>query len=81
VTWWAYQHRLVGPQFADVAKKGFDGVMQKVTKDASDKTTIATICQGLNASDDLVGNYFNHGIASNDRHGIGAFLLMWEMMQ
>ena len=81
VTWWAYQHRLVDATFAQVAKKGFDGVMQKVTKDANNKTTIATICQGLNVSDDIVGTYYNHGIASNDPHGIGAFILMWEGMQ
>jgi unsaturated rhamnogalacturonyl hydrolase len=82
VTWWAYQHRLVvGPMFAEVVKKGFEGVMAKVTKDASNKTTIATICQGLNVSDDIVGTYYNHGIASNDPHGIGAFILMWEGLQ
>jgi unsaturated rhamnogalacturonyl hydrolase len=81
VTWWAYQHRLVDASFAEVATKGFNGVLQKVTKDANNKTTIATICQGLNVSDDLVGNYFGHGVASNDPHGIGAFILMWEGMQ
>jgi len=81
VTWWAYQHRLVDASFAEVATKGFNGVLQKVTKDANNKTTIATICQGLNVSDDLVGNYFNHGQASNDPHGIGSFILMWEGMQ
>jgi unsaturated rhamnogalacturonyl hydrolase len=81
VTWWAYRHGLVDASFAAVAKKGFDGVMQKVTKDAAGSTTIATICQGLNVSDDLVGNYYGHGVASNDPHGIGAFLLMWEGLQ
>ena len=64
-----------------MAKKGFDGVMQKVTKDLANKTTIATICQGLNVSDDLVGNYYDHGVASNDPHGVGAFILMWEGLQ
>jgi unsaturated rhamnogalacturonyl hydrolase len=81
VTYWAYQHQLVDASFADVATKGFNGVMQKVTKDANDHTTIATICQGLNASSDLVGNYYHHGVASNDPHGVGAFLLMWEGLQ
>src|SRR5262249_48864178 len=81
VTWWAYQHRLVDASFAAVAKKGFDGVMQKVTKDGMDRTTIATICQGLNVSEDLVGNYYGHAVASNDPHGIGAFILMWEGLQ
>jgi unsaturated rhamnogalacturonyl hydrolase len=80
-TWWAYKHQLVAPSYAEVAKKGFAGVMQQVTKDGSDRTTIHQTCTGLNASDDLVGNYFNHPQADNDPHGIGAFLVMWEGMQ
>jgi unsaturated rhamnogalacturonyl hydrolase len=79
--WWAYQHGIVDPSFAAVATKGFNGVMQKVTKDAANHTTIADICQGLNASADVVGGYYNHGRASNDPHGVGAFLLMWEALQ
>jgi unsaturated rhamnogalacturonyl hydrolase len=79
--WWAYKHKIVDATYADVAKKGLEGVLQKVTKDAQDHTTIATICEGLNASSDLVGNYFNHARSDNDSHGIGAFLLMWEGMQ
>jgi unsaturated rhamnogalacturonyl hydrolase len=80
VVWWAYQHGLVDASFADVAKKGFAGVMQKVTKNATNQTTIATICTGLDASATVTG-YFSHATASNDLHGIGAFLLMWEGMQ
>jgi len=80
VIWWAYQHGLVDATFADVARKGFNGVMQKVTKNATNQTTIATICTGLNASA-LVTDYFSHATASNDQHGIGSFLLMWEGMQ
>jgi len=80
VIWWAYQHGLVDAGFADVAKKGFAGVMQKVTKSATNQTTIATICTGLDASASVTG-YFSHATASNDLHGIGAFLLMWEGMQ
>jgi len=80
VIWWAYQHGLVDASFADVAKKGLNGVMQKVTKDANNKTTIATIVTGLNASA-AVADYFSHATASNDQHGVGAFMLMWEGMQ
>jgi unsaturated rhamnogalacturonyl hydrolase len=80
-TWWAYKHRLVDASYADVARKGLKGVLAKTTKDAANHTTIQTICQGLNASTDLVGNYYHHGVADNDPHGIGAFLLMWEGMQ
>ncbi|HVY25320.1 MAG TPA: glycoside hydrolase family 88 protein [Polyangiaceae bacterium] len=79
--WWAYKHHLGEPSFGDVARKGLMGVLQKVTKDGNDRTAIATICQGLNASADLVGNYYHHGVASNDPHGVGAFVLMWEGMQ
>jgi len=78
--WWAYQHGLLDATFADVAKKGFTGVMQMVTKNATNQTTIAKICTGLNASG-AVADYLSHPTASNDPHGIGAFLLMWEGMQ
>jgi len=80
VTWWAYQHGLVDATFADVAKKGFNGVMQKVTKNATNQTTIATVVTGLNASA-AVADYFSHATASNDLHGIGSFILMWEGLQ
>jgi hypothetical protein len=52
-----------------------------MTKDAANKTTIHTICEGLNASTDLVGTYYHHPKSDNDPHGIGAFLLMWEGLQ
>jgi unsaturated rhamnogalacturonyl hydrolase len=78
--WWAYQHGLVDATFADVAKKGFTGVMQMVTKDANNKTTVAKIVTGLNATG-AVADYFSHATASNDNHGTGAFVLMWEGMQ
>jgi unsaturated rhamnogalacturonyl hydrolase len=80
VIWWAYQHRLVDASFAAVATKGLKGVLQKVTKDAANKTTIADICTGLNTSG-AVSDYYSHARASNDPHGIGAFVLMWEGMQ
>jgi unsaturated rhamnogalacturonyl hydrolase len=79
-TWWAYQHGLVGASFAEVAKKGLDGVLQKVTKNASNQTTITGTCTGLNAEVD-VAKYFSHATATNDNHGTGAFVLMWEGLQ
>jgi unsaturated rhamnogalacturonyl hydrolase len=80
VTWWAYQHKLVDASFAAVATKGFNGVLKQVTKDAQNKTTIAEVCTGLNASGN-VADYYSHPRASNDPHGIGSFILMWEGMQ
>ncbi len=65
-----------------VARKGLKGIIDnRLTKDANNRTTIKTICEGLNASTDLVGNYYHHARSDNDPHGIGAFLLMWEGMQ
>jgi unsaturated rhamnogalacturonyl hydrolase len=78
--WWSYQHGLVDASFADVAKKGLDGVLQKVTKNASNQTTINGVCTGLNAEVD-VAKYFSHATAPNDNHGTGAFVLMWEGLQ
>ena len=78
--WWAYQHGLLDASYAAVATKGFNGVMQMVTKNATNQTTIAKICTGLNASA-AVADYLTHPTASNDLHGIGSFLLMWEGMQ
>jgi len=78
--WWAYQHGLLDASYAAVATKGFNGVMQMVTKNATNQTTIAKICTGLNASA-AVTDYLSHATASNDPHGVGSFLLMWEGMQ
>ena len=79
-TWWAYQHGLVDATFATVATKGLNGVLQKVTKNASNQTTITGTCTGLNASA-AVADYFSHATATNDNHGTGAFVLMWEGLQ
>jgi hypothetical protein len=51
-----------------------------MTKNASNQTTIATIVTGLNASG-AVADYFSHPTATNDQHGVGAFIVMWEGMQ
>jgi unsaturated rhamnogalacturonyl hydrolase len=80
VIWWAYQHGLVDASYADVARKGFTGVMQMVTKNATNQTTITKICTGLDASG-AVADYFSHPTANNDQHGVGSFMLMWEGMQ
>jgi unsaturated rhamnogalacturonyl hydrolase len=61
------------------AAKGYKGVLQKVSKDSSGRTNVSDICIGTN-----VGNaafYYARPRATNDLHGLGAFLIMNEQLQ
>jgi unsaturated rhamnogalacturonyl hydrolase len=64
---------------SDAAMMGYKGVLQKVSKDSSGKTNVTDICVGTN-----VGNaayYYARTRATNDLHGLGAFLIMNEQLQ
>ncbi len=69
----------VDASYRAVASKGYQGVLAKVTKTSDGLVNIADICEGTN-----VGSY-SYYIArrrlTNDKHGLGAFLIMAEQMQ
>jgi unsaturated rhamnogalacturonyl hydrolase len=65
--------------YLDVAKKGYAGVLAKVTKGSDGRTNIADITEGTNVGD--YGYYIGRRRITNDKHGLGAFLIMAEQMQ
>jgi unsaturated rhamnogalacturonyl hydrolase len=64
---------------SDAAMKGYKGVLQKVSKDSSGKTNVTDICIGTNVGD--TAYYYSRPRATNDLHGLGAFLIMNEQLQ
>ena len=70
---------LPADQYRAVVAKGYAGVQQKVTKGGDGRTNIADITEGTN-----VGNYsyyINRQRITNDKHGLGAYLIMAEQLQ
>jgi unsaturated rhamnogalacturonyl hydrolase len=60
------------------AKKGYEGVLTKISLDADGMTNITDICEGTNVAD--IAYYFARKRNTNDFHGLGAFLIMNEHM-
>jgi len=64
--------------YASVAAKAFQGAMQKITLDAGGMTNVADICIGTSVGD--LAYYLARTRATNDFHGLGAFLIMYEQL-
>jgi unsaturated rhamnogalacturonyl hydrolase len=62
----------------DVAIKGYNGVLTKVSLDATGATSLKDICVGTDVGD--YAYYIGRTKATNDSHGLGAFLIMSEQM-
>jgi len=76
VTAMAVNRGYVKRSFLDVAKKGYAGVLTKISLDAQGMTNITDICEGTNVAD--LAYYFARKRNTNDFHGLGAFLIMNE---
>ena len=66
----------VSNKYHEVAEKGYQGVLTRVSLNANGLTEVKGICVGTN-----VGNlqfYLNRPRKTNDFHGLGAFLIMNE---
>ena len=66
----------VAKSYLDVAKKGYAGVLTKLSLDADGQTNITDICEGTNVAD--LAYYLARKRNTNDFHGLGAFLIMNE---
>jgi len=60
------------------ARKGYEGVLTKISLDADGMTNITDICEGTNVAD--IAYYFARKRNTNDFHGLGAFLIVNEHM-
>jgi unsaturated rhamnogalacturonyl hydrolase len=79
-TYYAAQHGIVDSSFCDVASKGFAGVMADVQMNPA--SIVPNVCPGTNAMS-TYAEYIARKNAeiSDDPHGLGTFLLMWEGLQ
>jgi hypothetical protein len=74
----AAQRGYVDPSYADVANKGYQGVLAKISLGSDGLTNLTDISQGTN-----VGNlsyYLARARRTNDFHGLGSFLIMNEQL-
>ena len=65
-------------KYLQTAKKGYEGVLTRISLDADGMTNIIDICEGTNVAD--LAYYFARKRNTNDFHGLGAFLIMNEHM-
>jgi unsaturated rhamnogalacturonyl hydrolase len=76
VTAMAVDRGYVGRGYLNVVKKGYAGVLTKISLDGNGQTSITDICEGTNVAD--LAYYFARKRNTNDFHGLGAFLIMNE---
>jgi hypothetical protein len=74
----AVKRGYVDKSYMSAAKKGYQGVLTKISLDTDGMTNLADICEGTNVAD--IGYYFARNRNLNDFHGLGAFLIMNEHM-
>jgi unsaturated rhamnogalacturonyl hydrolase len=76
VTAMAVDRGYVDKRYLAVARKGYAGVLTKLSLDADGQANISDICEGTNVAD--LAYYFARKKNTNDFHGLGAFLIMNE---
>lgn len=76
VTAMAVDRGYVARNYARVARSGYAGVLTKISTDSAGMTNIIDICEGTNVAD--LAYYLGRKRATNDFHGLGAFLIMNE---
>ncbi|MEU6257949.1 glycoside hydrolase family 88 protein [Streptomyces sp. NPDC047043] len=74
----AQQHYL-DPHFTAVAQRGYQGVLAKLSVGTDGRTDLADISIGTNVGD--YAYYVARTRATNDFHGLGAFLIMNEQLR
>ncbi len=74
----ALQRGYVAASYTDIATRGYAGVLQKVSLGQDGLTNIADICIGTGVGD--YAFYLARPRATNDFHGLGAFLIMYEQL-
>ena len=76
VTAMAVDRGYVEKKYASTVRKGYAGVLTKISLDKEGQTNIIDICEGTNVAD--LAYYFARKRNTNDFHGLGAFLIMNE---
>ncbi|MEU9793702.1 glycoside hydrolase family 88 protein [Streptomyces sparsogenes] len=69
---------IAGGDYVSAARRGYRGVLKKVSVNADGLTDIADISEGTNVGD--LAYYLGRKRNTNDLHGLGAFLVMNERL-
>jgi unsaturated rhamnogalacturonyl hydrolase len=75
----AVQRGYLGPEYQQVADKGYRGVLSQLSVGSDGLTRLAGTCEGTSVGDE--DYYFNRPRLVNDSHGLGAFLVMNEQVR
>jgi unsaturated rhamnogalacturonyl hydrolase len=75
----AAQQGYIDPHYAVVAQRGYQGVLAKISLGSDGRTNLADISIGTNVGD--YAYYIGRTRATNDFHGLGAFLIMYEQLR
>jgi unsaturated rhamnogalacturonyl hydrolase len=73
------QRGYIDPHYAAVARRGYQGVLAKLSVGSDGRTDLADISVGTNVGD--YAYYVGRTRAVNDFHGLGAFLIMNEQLR
>jgi unsaturated rhamnogalacturonyl hydrolase len=76
VTGMAVDRGYVDKKYSNTVRRGYAGVLTKISLDKDGRTNITDICEGTNVAD--LAYYFARKRNTNDFHGLGAFLIMNE---
>ena len=76
VTAMAVDRGYVEKKYATGVKRGYAGVLTKISLDQDGQTNLTDICEGTNVAD--LAYYLARKRNTNDFHGLGAFLIMNE---
>lgn len=73
------QQGYLDPHYTAVARRGYQGVLAKLSVGSDGRTNLAGITIGANVGD--YAYYIDRTRATNDFHGLGAFLIMNEQLR
>jgi unsaturated rhamnogalacturonyl hydrolase len=72
------QQDYLDPHYASVAQRGYQGVLARISVGSDGRTNLTDISIGTNVGD--YAYYIARDRATNDFHGLGAFLIMNEQL-
>ncbi|MCX5094315.1 glycoside hydrolase family 88 protein [Streptomyces sp. NBC_00365] len=72
------QQGYLDPHYASVAQRGYQGVLARISVGSDGRTNLTDISIGTNVGD--YAYYIARDRATNDFHGLGAFLIMNEQL-
>jgi unsaturated rhamnogalacturonyl hydrolase len=74
----AVQQHYIDPHYDAVANRAYQGVLAKISLGSDGRTNLTDISIGTNVGD--YAYYIARTRATNDFHGLGAFLIMSEQL-